>query len=986
MSQLTREAWRAYFKGNYLRAGDLYKAAGELDKSLKMYVKAGNLRAAAEVEEMAGRVSGAVDLLMRAGDPNSASELLGRHGQYARASQILAEAGNRAQAAAMALKGGLHLQAAQYFEQSGRFMEAGRLSFRAGHLPKAMLLFEKALKQAPSMDALTASEQLQNRELLAEIARYFEQGGAYARAAEVHEQLNNILQAAQCWEADRQFTRAMELYHRAGAMDRVRALADRTEDTPLAIRAEALAARGETEEAALLFAQAGDKERAATLMEGDGNMAGAAELRREMGDFELAGNLFYRIQAYLPAAESFQHAQLHNLAKQCYLKAGDLASACRMAYEAGEWEESVELAATHDDKQTLLQRLQTLPAEAGGSARVNLLKSRLFLDLGEPKLALTCLEGVPPQPGREELWRLYVTGRAQEALGGTDEASDCYHRVLALDMAFLDTRERLDTLTPEKHPARAVPEVRYQREEMLWEDSSGRWFRGRDSQMESPVLLNVDDGRCGSASLIQDKEVLQRVMDLQHPSVLALRDVVRGTVETTLVHEGFGGRPLADWLKEGYRPALYAALDKTRQVLEALDEAHGRRLIHGHLSPSAVLMDKDGRVKVRGFGKITDFEALRGWIQRETLTPYMAPETAFDRVLAASCDIYAAGAILLHLLTGQVPAGHLTRGGRQPEAESDLFKGVDLPGPVKDLALKLMATEPRDRFARAEEALRDLAALELPQGSVIAGRYEILDELGRGGMGQVFRVRDRELDEIVALKTLRKRADLTEAARIRFLREIKLTRKITHPNVVRVFDLGTWRDLTFLTMEYIPGRTLSQWVRDAEGRQATLRWKVEILRSVADGLSEAHKLGIVHRDLKPQNVILTPGGIPKLLDFGIAYTEVHQDADLTDEGRFVGSPKYVSPEQIQGEALDSRSDIYCFGLLAYFLLTGQDAFSGDNATLILLKQLKEQPVAPSRIVRLPASLENLVLWCLKKNPNERPGSLAEVSKVLKEIV
>jgi serine/threonine-protein kinase len=397
-------------------------------------------------------------------------------------------------------------------------------------------------------------------------------------------------------------------------------------------------------------------------------------------------------------------------------------------------------------------------------------------------------------------------------------------------------------------------------------------------------------------------------------------------------------------------------------------------------------MDKEGRIKVRGFGLVQDFIALRDVVQRGTLVPYLAPETAFSKAMSPSADIYATGAILLHLLTGHPPSGLLSKGTRPPEVEAELLRGISVPAPVKELLTRLLAPDPADRYTLPEEALRDLAALELPSGSVVAGRYEILDELGRGGMGQVFRVKDRDLDEIVALKTLRKRSDLTEAARLRFLREIKLTRKITHPNVVRVFDLGTWRDLTFLTMEYIPGKTLSQLMREEDGRRANLRRKVEILRGIASGLAEAHKLGIVHRDLKPQNVILTPAGIPKLLDFGIAYTEVQQDIDLTDEGRFVGSPKYVSPEQIQGHVLDARSDIYCFGLLAYFLLTGHDAFTGDNATLILLKQLKEMPPPPSQLARLPASLDNLVMWCLKKNPAERPTSLADVAKVLKEIV
>lgn len=983
MSQLTREAWRAYFRGNPMRAGDLYKAAGEPEKALKMYLKANNLHAAAEMEEALGRVSNAVDLLLRVGDPTSAAEVLARHGQFTRAAQIMGEAGNKVQAAAIAMRGNNPLLAAQYYEQSGRFMEAGRITFHAGHTAKALLLFEKALKQMPSMEALTASEQLQFREQLTEIARFFEQGQAFTRAAEVHEQLNNPGQAAQCWEAAKNFEKAMALYQQAGMMDKVRTLLEQVDSKPILIQAEALAAKGEAQEAARLFAKAGSKERAASLLEATGNLAGAAELRQEMGDYEMAGNLYFRVQAYLPAAECFQQARLFGLAKQCYVQAGDMALASQMAFEAGDWEEAVDFAPSKEEKEVILQRLQALSADATEPVRMGILKARLFLDLGHPRLCQTCLENLPRTDGSNELWRLYLLARANHLEGNVEEAAAGYRRVLALDVGFLDARDQLQSLSSAPAP-KASPAGRYTRGILLWEDEYGQWFDGTDSSLQGPVLLNVITTHSLPFPALQNPELLQKLLGLQHPSILGLRDVIRGEAPM-LVYEPMEGRPLSDWLKEGYQPALYGALDKARQILEALEECHNRRILHNHLSPSAVLMDREGKVRVRGFGRVQDFPALREAAQIGALTPYLAPETAFSKTLTAATDLFSAGALMLHLLTGEVPSGLLTKEGRPPEAAAEMLRGVALPSAVRDVLFKLLAQDPADRYTRAGEALRDLAALELPPGSVIAGRYEILDELGRGGMGQVFRVKDRELDEIVALKTLRRRSDLPEAARLRFLREIKLTRKITHPNVVRVFDLGNWRDLTFLTMEYIPGKTLSQWIREGEGRQANLRRKVEILKGIALGLSEAHKLGIVHRDLKPQNVILTPAGIPKLLDFGIAFADVGADVDLTDEGRFVGSPKYVSPEQIQGRTLDARSDIYCYGLLAYFLLTGQDAFSGDNATLILLKQLKEEPVPPSKIVRLPATLETLVMACLKKVPQERPASLDEVSKILKEI-
>ena len=155
------------------------------------------------------------------------------------------------------------------------------------------------------------------------------------------------------------------------------------------------------------------------------------------------------------------------------------------------------------------------------------------------------------------------------------------------------------------------------------------------------------------------------------------------------------------------------------------------------------------------------------------------------------------------------------------------------------------------------------------------------------------------------------------------------------------------------------------------------------MRGIASGLAEAHRQGIIHRDLKPQNVILTPEGLPKLLDFGIAYVE--EGAELTQDGHFVGSPKYVSPEQVQGKVPDARSDIYCFGLLCYFLLTGDDAFPGDNPTFILMRQIREMPPAPSKIVRVSPSLEKLVMRCLQKTPSARPSGILEVLDALRAM-
>ncbi len=980
MASFKRRAWKAYFSGNYLLAGDLYKAAGDYGKASKMYLKAHDFKSASEAEEALGRISDAVSLLMKAGDSVLAAKMWARHKQYNKAAKLLASTGNKVKAAEMALKGGNPALAVGYYEQAGRYMEAGRIAFKIDNEGKALLLFEKTLKQRPSVDSLNAPQQLEDREKVTEIANYFEEAGAYERAAEVYQELNKFEEAGQCWEAAKRFTKAAHLYRLANASNRLSTLEERTEYTPIELRADKLIKDGEVEEAARLLVGAGLKAKAAGLFESAGNMAAAAELRRELGDFEIAGNLFFRVQAYLPAADCFREAQLYKMAKECFLKAGHQKMASRMAFEAGNWEEAIDLAPDEEEKEALLGELQALSSHPGDKTRIEILKARLFLDINKPKVALSCLENAPPTSDEERLWSLYLAGRAREDLGEPDKAKDLYGRVLALDVKFQDVRSRLER-AERSIGGQTTAKVRYALSDALYSDALGSWFRTKDAVSGVSILFYRPRTTKEIRQDVAEPEHLSNLKSLKHPNVLALLDRVRDGTTHSLIYEDFPGKPLSEWLGEGYKPSLYGAMNKLQQVLGGLAEAHAHGLFHNHLSPASVWLDDEGHVKISGIGLIANpsLPVASGVVS--TLLRYLPGHFKDDSQPPCAYDLYGAGAIFLELLSGTPPPTNI-----KEEAIDKIAANLEVPKDTQRVLSRLLSSNPGRRYAGITDALSELSAQKFPPGAIIAGRYRILDELGRGGMGQVFRVRDRELDEVVALKTLRQRAGLTEEAKTRFLREIKISRKITHPNVVRVFDFGSWQDLLFLTMEFIPGMTLSQWAKEGHNRRATLRKKIDILRGIAAGLGEAHKLGIIHRDLKPQNVILTPSGIPKLLDFGIALVKVEESPDLTQEGHFVGSPKYVSPEQIQGLPLGPASDIYSFGLLSYFILTGRDAFAGEKSTLILIKQLKELPPAPSTFARMPPILDKLIMRCLNKEPEKRPAALSEVSGILKEII
>jgi len=260
----------------------------------------------------------------------------------------------------------------------------------------------------------------------------------------------------------------------------------------------------------------------------------------------------------------------------------------------------------------------------------------------------------------------------------------------------------------------------------------------------------------------------------------------------------------------------------------------------------------------------------------------------------------------------------------------------------------------------------------------LASRYEILDSLGEGGMGMVYRARDRETGEILALKLLRPEIARDPAMMERFKNELRLARRITHKNICRIHDFNRVGDLACLTMEYVDGESLRAHLRRA-GRLTPER-TIDLARQIAAGLGEAHAQGVVHRDLKPENVMLGRDGLVKILDFGIARA-VGSDTAVTRT--IAGTPEYMAPEQSQGKTTDQRADLYALGLILYECLTGRRAFSGATPVEVALKQLRERPVPPRKLMAdTPPHFEAIVMRCLEREPARRFASVAELQRAL----
>ncbi|HTI64723.1 MAG TPA: serine/threonine-protein kinase, partial [Gemmatimonadaceae bacterium] len=290
--------------------------------------------------------------------------------------------------------------------------------------------------------------------------------------------------------------------------------------------------------------------------------------------------------------------------------------------------------------------------------------------------------------------------------------------------------------------------------------------------------------------------------------------------------------------------------------------------------------------------------------------------------------------------------------------------------------------ETTDRFCPKDGSpLRPKAGGDPLVGRVIADRYLVLALLGEGGMGRVYLGEHVKMNRQCAIKVMSPTLVNDAESLQRFAREASNAARILHPNVAAVFDYGESEKVIYLVMEYVDGESLSTIL----AREGTLepRRAIEIARQIADGLHAAHELGIVHRDLKPDNVIVAHSRsgreIPKVVDFGIAkaLTEAPQDA-LTRSGLVIGTPEYMSPEQLLGDPVDARADIYSLGCILYQMLTGAPAFAADTREQMIRRRLHEAPPHLREVLPdLPSRLDTLIVHMLARSPADRLASAAE---------
>lgn len=391
---------------------------------------------------------------------------------------------------------------------------------------------------------------------------------------------------------------------------------------------------------------------------------------------------------------------------------------------------------------------------------------------------------------------------------------------------------------------------------------------------------------------------------------------------------------------------------------------------------------------------------LGGYVALRSRTQEMASFRTLQRAL-----YYAFGVgFALALLVAYIGASHIaapvrrlaeaTRKVRDGDYSVDVsvssgdeigMLSQDFQGLVEDLKEKSALVEymvsatgaaATQRISAVPTAVRAAAAAHdgtmLSPGAVFAGRYEVKEVLGMGGMGVVYRAFDRELQESVAIKTLRPEAMSGDSAALeRFKQEIRLARRITHRNVVRTYDLGEVQGTYYLTMEFVEGRSLKSLI-ETRGR-LPIPVTLTVGKQLCRALEVAHEQGVIHRDIKPQNIVVEPSGFLKVMDFGIArLADPPKGKGLTEAGTSIGTPDYMSPEQLQGLDLDPRSDLYSAGVVLFECVSGRVPFEADTPWTLIAKHLEEAPPDPRTLnADVPEALAAVILKAMARKPDER---------------
>jgi serine/threonine protein kinase len=456
------------------------------------------------------------------------------------------------------------------------------------------------------------------------------------------------------------------------------------------------------------------------------------------------------------------------------------------------------------------------------------------------------------------------------------------------------------------------------------------------------------------------------------------------------------GESLEGAVSRGPRP-IPDVLRMARTLTSLLEYVHSNQIAVRRLIPATVMLETTGRTIVTDLRYASPCaDVADPW--DDSGVPFIAPEIRAGGSGDPSSDVFTAAAILYFAVTG-----------REPRTDPDHIVApremrATIPAAVERVLMRALRTDPAARYHSAAEMIDDMVAdmgeadIQIPVAPpsssmyddasawekrlrrALGDDYELLDELGSGGFGRVYKVRDLELEREVALKVLHPFLTADPAVVERFRREAQLAARVVHNYIVNTHDIGGRSGLLWYTMEYVPGLNLARTV-DEDGPFSVERM-LKLLQESLEALEHAHSLGFVHRDIKPENILMHPSGTVRIADFGLAIALQRPDL-LGGATSQSGTPEFAAPEQMLGDHVDRRADLYSLALCAFFALTGSLPFTGETPTAVLARHASGKlPDLASMRPDVPKPIASALLKAAALDPADRFGSAAEFSAAL----
>ena len=554
------------------------------------------------------------------------------------------------------------------------------------------------------------------------------------------------------------------------------------------------------------------------------------------------------------------------------------------------------------------------------------------------------------------------------------------------------------SILPEADPLVGKTVAQYEVVAKLGGGGMGMVYSAKDTKLGRLVALKFLPSQWSHDDTAKQRFIreAQAASATDHPNICTIYNIEStGDGQLFIVMAYYDGQTLKQKLEAGPLE-IDDALDVAAQVAEGLAKAHGQGIIHRDIKPGNLIVTEHG-TKILDFGLAKFSDAQQLTVAGSTLgtVAYMSPEQSRGEEADVRSDVWALGVVLYETLTGQLPfkgayAEAISHAIRNDPAPPLRLVRREIPAPLEKLVLRALQKDPNQRFQRARDMARELRQL---QGRTIplelrtrVGPYEITGFLGAGTRGEVYRGRDLRLDRTVAIK-LCSGLQGTDIDRLkRFEREARAAASLNHPNIVIIHDVGTHDGVPYLVSELLEGEPLSK--RLPKG-PASANTGLEYAIQIADGLGAAHAKGIVHRNLKPADIFLMKDGRIKLLDFGLA--EPASESVSADEGgplpqvlktqaaKHSGTVAYLAPEQISGQPVDHRADLFALGCVLYEMLAGRVPFGGTSAIESMNATLTDDPPFGPDADPALKELEPTIRRCLEKNPDNRFQTARDLS-------